>query len=63
MNITQTVVEVDTNKVGTICEIRETTEGKSYLVDFHGVQTWRKENELRVYLTGSTKVDGDFLVD
>ena len=64
MNITETVVEVGTHKVGIICEVRETTEGKSYLVDFQGVQTWKNEGQIMLYLTSEHKpVQGDFLVD
>tara|TARA_R110002020_G_scaffold404383_3_gene614453 strand:+ start:1591 stop:1785 length:195 start_codon:yes stop_codon:yes gene_type:complete len=64
MNITETVVEVGTHKVGIICEVRETTEGKSYLVDFQGVQTWKNEGQIMLYLTSEHKpIQGDFLVD
>tara|TARA_R100001015_G_C4589250_1_gene144906 strand:+ start:37 stop:231 length:195 start_codon:yes stop_codon:yes gene_type:complete len=64
MNITETVVEVGTQKVGIICEVRETTEGKSYLVDFQGVQTWKNEGQIMLYLTSDHRNSGgEFLVD
>ena len=65
MNITETVVEIGTQKVGTICEIRETAEGKSYLVDFQGVQTWKNEEQIMLYLTSENNNMGgaEFLVD
>tara|TARA_Y100001938_G_scaffold150239_1_gene240255 strand:- start:224 stop:418 length:195 start_codon:yes stop_codon:yes gene_type:complete len=64
MNITETVVEMGTQKVGIICEVRETTEGKSYLVDFQGVKTWKNEGQIMLYLTSDHRYsDGDFIVD
>tara|TARA_Y100001938_G_scaffold133231_1_gene192356 strand:- start:369 stop:566 length:198 start_codon:yes stop_codon:yes gene_type:complete len=65
MNITETVVEIGTKKVGIICEVRETAEGKSYLVDFQGVQTWKNEGQIMLYLTSENNDNsgGEFLVD
>jgi len=65
MNITETVVEVDTKQVGIICEVKETASGKTYLVDFHGVKTWKNEGQIMLYLTSDTNNinGGEFLVD
>jgi len=64
MNITETVVEIGTQKVGIICEVRETTEGKTYLVDFQGAKTWKNEGQIMLYLTSDHRnSDGEFLVD
>ena len=47
MNITETVVEVTSNKVGTISEITETTQGKRYLIDFNGTKVWKEEADIK----------------
>ena len=62
MNITETVVEVQTNKVGIISEVTETSEGKRYLVDFNGAKIWKNESEILLYLTSENREHkGEFL--
>ena len=63
MKITETVVEIGTNKVGIICEVKENTEGpKEYLVDFNGAKIWKNEGQIMVYLTSeNTNYRGEML--
>ena len=64
MNITETVVEIDTNKVGIISEITENSDGKKYLVDFNGAKVWKNEDEILVYLIAENREHkGEFLND
>jgi hypothetical protein len=64
MNITETVVDVQSKKTGTICEIRLEEGGKDYLVDFDGAKIWKRQDEIVVYLTSEhTNTSGEYLLD
>ena len=63
MNITETVVEVTSNKVGTISEITETTQGKRYLIDFNGTKVWKEESDIKLYLTSEQTHNGGELLN
>ena len=63
MNITETVVEVTSHKIGTISEITETAQGKKYLIDFNGTKVWKDESDIKLYLTSEQKHNGGELLN
>jgi hypothetical protein len=63
MKLTETVVEVTSNKVGTISEITETVDGKKYLVDFDGTRVWKEESDIKLFLTSEQTHNGGELLN
>lgn len=65
MNVDQTVIDINSKKIGRIVETRIIVDaGTRYLVDFNGLQAWKNENEIMRYITNEgTEHGGEFLTE
>ena len=68
MKVNETVVDIQSKKMGRIVESRTSADGygsgNKYLVNFDGLLAWKEEVEIMRYITNEgTEHGGEFLTE